>query len=101
MVTLTLALLDSFESSRMAEPYNVSGHGYRMGLAVVLDADVSDYAVTNGKFDGFKVSKYYFSIRCFVIMLILYCGIQVLIHDPAEFADVADRGFVMGPGSET
>jgi len=26
-----------------------------MGLALVLDAKVSDYSVTNGKFDGFKV----------------------------------------------
>lgn len=26
-----------------------------MGLSLVLDADVNDYSVTNGKFDGFKV----------------------------------------------
>lgn len=27
-----------------------------MGLSLVVDADVHDYSVTNGKFDGFKVS---------------------------------------------
>jgi hypothetical protein len=26
-----------------------------MGLSLVLDANVNDYSVTNGKFDGFKV----------------------------------------------
>jgi hypothetical protein len=26
-----------------------------MGLAVVINADVEDYSVTNGKFDGFKL----------------------------------------------
>jgi amiloride-sensitive sodium channel len=26
-----------------------------MGLAVVMDANLNDYSVTNGKFDGFKV----------------------------------------------
>ena len=26
-----------------------------MGLTLVLDANVTDYSVTNGKFDGFKV----------------------------------------------
>ena len=33
----------------------VSGNGYRMGLALVIDADIEDYSVTNGKYDGFKV----------------------------------------------
>jgi len=33
----------------------VGGNGYRMGLALVMDAKLSDYSVTNGKFDGFKV----------------------------------------------
>ena len=33
----------------------VAGNGYRMGLALVIDAKVDDYSVTNGKFDGFKV----------------------------------------------
>jgi len=33
----------------------VAGNGYRMGLALVIDAKVNDYSVTNGKFDGFKV----------------------------------------------
>ncbi len=50
-----------------------------MGLALVLDADTQDYTVTNGKFDGFKV----------------------LVHSPEEFADISDRGFVIGPGFET
>jgi hypothetical protein len=36
-------------------PLKVAGNGYRMGLALVIDADVNDYSVTNGKFDGFKV----------------------------------------------
>ncbi|XP_046649315.1 pickpocket protein 28-like isoform X2 [Daphnia pulicaria] len=61
------------------EPLRVSGNGYRMGLALVIDADIEDYSVTNGKFDGFKV----------------------LIHTSEEFPDVADRGFVLGPGTET
>jgi len=33
----------------------VSGNGYRQGLSLVLESDVEDYAVTNGKYDGFKV----------------------------------------------
>ena len=37
------------------ETLRVSGNGYRMGLAVILNADIEDYGVTNGKFDGFKV----------------------------------------------
>ncbi|KAI9552641.1 putative amiloride-sensitive sodium channel [Daphnia sinensis] len=61
------------------ERLHVSGNGYRMGLALVLDANIEDYSVTNGKFDGFKV----------------------LVHTSEEFPDVADRGFVVGPGSET
>lgn len=56
----------------------VSGNGYKMGLAVVLNADLADYSVTTGKFNGFKV----------------------LIHSPEEFPDVSDRGFVVGPGEE-
>ena len=40
------------------EPLKVNGHGYRMGLSVVLDADTEDYSVTNGNFDGFKVRIY-------------------------------------------
>jgi hypothetical protein len=39
------------------EPLRVSGNGYRMGLALVIDADIEDYSVTNGKFDGFKVTS--------------------------------------------
>lgn len=50
-----------------------------MGLALVLNADVKDYSVTNGKFDGFKV----------------------LVHSQGEFPDISDRGFVVGPGEET
>ena len=57
----------------------MNGNGYRMGLAVILNADINDYSVTNGKFDGFKV----------------------LVHSPDEFPNVADRGFVIGPGFET
>jgi acid-sensing ion channel, other len=57
----------------------VNGNGYRMGLALILNADINDYSVTNGKFDGFKV----------------------LVHSPDEFPNVADRGFVIGPGFET
>lgn len=46
-----------FEKNRMQEALKVKGNGYRMGLSLVIDANVSDYAVTNGKFDGFKVLK--------------------------------------------
>ncbi|KAI9552640.1 putative amiloride-sensitive sodium channel [Daphnia sinensis] len=49
------------------------------GTCLKLDANIEDYSVTNGKFDGFKV----------------------LVHTSEEFPDVADRGFVVGPGSET
>ncbi|XP_046649312.1 pickpocket protein 28-like [Daphnia pulicaria] len=61
------------------EPLKVNGNGYRMGLSLVLDADLNDCSVTSGKFDGFKV----------------------LIHSPEEFPDVAHRGFVIGLGTET
>jgi len=37
------------------EPLRVNGNGYRMGLNLVIDANVEDYSVTTGKFDGFKV----------------------------------------------
>lgn len=50
-------------SHRSHEPLNVSGNGYRMGLALVLNANISDYSVTNGKFDGFKVSNLLFLRR--------------------------------------
>lgn len=40
------------------KPLRVNGNGYRMGLSLVLDADVNDYSVTNGKFDGFKVIEF-------------------------------------------
>ena len=35
----------------------VNGNGYRMGLSLVLDANLDDCSVTNGKFDGFKVTQ--------------------------------------------
>lgn len=70
------ALGISVVSSR--EQLFVSGNGYRQGLSVVLNSDVDDYAVTNGKYDGFKV----------------------LVHATQKFADVADRGFFVGPGHE-
>lgn len=65
--------------SSASEPLRVNGNGYRMGLNLVIDANVDDYSVTTGKFDGFKI----------------------LVHAPEEFPDVADRGFVIGPGTET
>lgn len=40
---------------RNYQPLQIDGNGYRMGLTLVLDANVNDYSVTNGKFDGFKV----------------------------------------------
>ncbi|XP_046452018.1 pickpocket protein 28-like [Daphnia pulex] len=61
------------------EPLRVNGNGYRMGLNLVIDANVEDYSVTTGKFDGFKV----------------------LVHGPEEFPDISDRAFVLGPGTET
>lgn len=60
-------------------PLIVSGNGYRMGLSLVLDAQLNEYSVTNGKFDGFKV----------------------LVHASQKFPDISDRGFVLGPGTET
>ena len=44
-------------------PLIVSGNGYRMGLSLVLDAQLNEYSVTNGKFDGFKVSSNNFTMR--------------------------------------
>jgi len=44
-------------------PLIVSGNGYRMGLSLVLDAQLNEYSVTNGKFDGFKVSSNNWIIR--------------------------------------
>lgn len=32
-------------------------------MSLVLDADTNDYSVTNGKFDGFKVSCYNYKIK--------------------------------------
>jgi acid-sensing ion channel, other len=46
---------------------------------VLLNADIENYSITNGKFDGFKVK----------------------VHSPDEFPNVADTGFVIGPGFET
>lgn len=67
------------DSKPLHEPLQVSGNGYRMGLTLVLDADLDDCSVTSGKFDGFKV----------------------LLHSPEEFPDVSLRGFVIGLGTET
>ncbi|XP_057370231.1 pickpocket protein 28-like [Daphnia carinata] len=67
------------DSKPRHEPLQVSGNGYRMGLTLVLDADLDDTSVTSGKFDGFKV----------------------LLHSPEEFPDVSHRGFVIGLGTET
>ncbi|KAK4020504.1 pickpocket protein 28 isoform X2 [Daphnia magna] len=66
-------------SNETREPLRVNGNGYRMGLTLVIDAKLRDFSVINGKFDGFKV----------------------LVHSPEEFPDVADRGFVLGLGTET
>ncbi|XP_046452024.1 sodium channel protein Nach-like [Daphnia pulex] len=65
--------------SRNYQPLQIDGNGYRMGLSLVLDANVNDYSVTNGKFDGFKV----------------------LVHDGEQFPDISDRGFALGVGTET
>lgn len=79
-----------------------------MGLNLVIDANVDDYSVTTGKFDGFKVMDFEKNLAqtnlqfkmCFVIIF-LTSRIQILVHAPEEFPDVADRGFVIGPGTET
>lgn len=46
-----------FLSRTKDEFQRFNGNGYRIGLSLVIDADVEDYSVTNGKFDGFKVSR--------------------------------------------
>lgn len=56
-VHLTLRDIPSFSNSAN-EPLRVNGNGYRMGLNLVIDANVEDYSVTTGKFDGFKVMVY-------------------------------------------
>lgn len=43
---------------RAHEPLRVNGNGFRMGLTLVIDANLDDCSVTNGKFDGFKVIGY-------------------------------------------
>lgn len=35
----------------------VKGNGYRMGVTMVLNADIENYSVTNGNFYGFKVKQ--------------------------------------------
>ncbi|XP_032777886.2 pickpocket protein 28 [Daphnia magna] len=65
--------------SKNHEPLQIDGNGYRMGLTLVLDANVNDSSVTNGKYDGFKI----------------------LVQPGEHFPDVADRGFVLSPGTET
>ena len=72
-----------------------------MGLALVIDADIEDYSVTNGKYDGFKVFWRKIITLDYFFKPGLIFGKQVLIHTSEEFPDVADRGFVLGPGSET
>uniref|UniRef100_A0A0P5S1Q7 Sodium channel protein Nach n=1 Tax=Daphnia magna TaxID=35525 RepID=A0A0P5S1Q7_9CRUS len=72
-------LILDLDSKPLHEPLQVSGNGYRMGLTLVLDANLDDCSVTSGKFDGFKV----------------------LLHSPEEFPDVSHRGFVIGLGTET
>ena len=47
----------TFLSKSNQETLRVNGNGYRMGLSVVIDANLDDCSVTNGKFDGFRVSK--------------------------------------------
>lgn len=54
------------------------GAGSKMGLTVMLFADLEKYFLTSAFFEGFKV----------------------LVHHPEEFPNVRDRGFVLGPGKE-
>lgn len=73
-----------------------------MGLTLVLDANVNDYSVTNGKFDGFKVIDV--KTTCFrrhSSDLRLRILKQVLAHTDEHFPDISDRGFVLGVGTET
>lgn len=48
-----------FPLSTSKKLLNVTGKGYRTGLSLVLNANVEDYSVTSGKFDGFTVSYWY------------------------------------------
>lgn len=80
----------------------MNGNGHRMGLNLVLDANIEDYSgVTNGEFYGFKVKILTVSFQIYSAHLKYNRYFQVLIHQSEHFPDVSDRGFVLGPGTET
>ncbi len=54
------------------------GAGKSMGLSLMLYADYEKYFMTSAFFEGFKV----------------------LVHNPDEFPQVKQKGFVIGPGKE-
>ncbi|XP_046454006.1 pickpocket protein 28-like isoform X2 [Daphnia pulex] len=60
------------------QPVKAHGEGVQMGLTVLLDAQIDDYALTSSFFHGFKV----------------------LIHHPEDQPDPSTKGFAVSPGSE-
>ncbi|XP_059352662.1 pickpocket protein 28-like [Daphnia carinata] len=60
------------------QPVKAYGEGVQMGLTVLLDAQIDDYALTSSFFHGFKV----------------------LIHHPEDQPDPSTKGFAVSPGNE-
>ena len=83
------------------EPLRVSNNGYIMGVSVVLNANIEDYSITTSKFNGFKVIPWLWIGPFDWNLMKSQWLLQVLLHSPEDFADVSNRGFVIGPGSET
>ncbi|XP_065574884.1 sodium channel protein Nach-like isoform X2 [Artemia franciscana] len=53
-------------------------HGLNLGLTVILDSNLDDYALTTSRYNGFKI----------------------LVGHSEEFPDPGKRGFLAGPGME-
>ena len=55
------------------------GAGVQLGLNVMLFADIGKYYLPSSYFEGFKV----------------------LVHHPEDYPAVKEKGFAVGPGTET
>lgn len=62
----------------LAVPQFASGAGVQLGLTVMLFANKNKYFLTSAFYEGFKL----------------------LVHHPEDFAEVREKGFVVGPGQE-
>ena len=73
--------------------------GQSIGLTVVLDANLEDYATLTARSNGFKVINinHYF----LVLTEISFNYLQVLVQNGKEFPDFGERGILIGPGFES